>query len=286
MTVLSYLLPGLREVRGPLIGGYLWLLALWLRFGDHVPTGDQIRDGSVWDHLSRLDGVVGAISVVAAVSIAAYLTGALVGELIDKGMAVAIGGDEHHISTVGESQPETKYLIDSTLRVYAESQLRFHVALPLVLVAIVLPSWQATLVTVVAAVLLAIHGVVLLLRTKARWALANSLSERKALNVDLAERGVREARVRVKVIRTEKGRNLVVSNEGPAIARAIDLSDDDGEAPSFIPSGFFPIDELRPGDAVDVPLAITFGTASRVRVSVRWLDGTGAVDDVFTLVLI
>jgi hypothetical protein len=34
--MLSSILPGLRDVRVPLTAGYLWLLGLWLLFGDRV----------------------------------------------------------------------------------------------------------------------------------------------------------------------------------------------------------------------------------------------------------
>jgi hypothetical protein len=79
---LSSVLPGLREIRGPLVAGYLWLANGWLLFGGSLPE----RDESTLVH--RVYEIGDALSVVglAAVSaVAAYL----VGSLLDSAIRVA-----------------------------------------------------------------------------------------------------------------------------------------------------------------------------------------------------
>lgn len=53
-TILSSLLPGVREVRAPLIGGYLWLCALWLAVGPSLPPKDDTT-GVVQDVVELAD---------------------------------------------------------------------------------------------------------------------------------------------------------------------------------------------------------------------------------------
>jgi hypothetical protein len=68
MNVLGYIIPAIREVRGPLIGGYIWLAAVWAAFGDTVP--DDPRPGTIWATFERLDSVVGTGGIVVALSVA------------------------------------------------------------------------------------------------------------------------------------------------------------------------------------------------------------------------
>lgn len=79
-TMLSSLLPGLREVRAPLIGGYLWLCGLWLAVGPSLPARSRASGllGDVVELADRLPqwAVFGGISVVA------YLIGTLVEDLV------------------------------------------------------------------------------------------------------------------------------------------------------------------------------------------------------------
>jgi hypothetical protein len=75
-TVLSSLLPGLREVRAPLVGGYLWLGALWLALGPHLPPRNEAT-GVVEDVL-ELAGRVPPVVLFLVLSVVAYLVGTLV----------------------------------------------------------------------------------------------------------------------------------------------------------------------------------------------------------------
>ena len=67
--MLSNLLPGIREVRAPLAAGYLWLLAAWLVWGDHLLTAEDIRGLP-----TTLDG----LGLAVAVSTTAYLLGSMI----------------------------------------------------------------------------------------------------------------------------------------------------------------------------------------------------------------
>lgn len=71
----SALIPGLREVRGALVAGYLWLLAIWLCFADGL-HGDQGKPG--FQRLWEAGEAIGPVGRAAAASVAAYLIGALV----------------------------------------------------------------------------------------------------------------------------------------------------------------------------------------------------------------
>lgn len=73
MGVLANALPGIRDVRPPLLAGYAWLLFGWLAFGYRVEAGD---DGYIRE-LVDLAADVGSIWTAAAVSVAAYLVGLL-----------------------------------------------------------------------------------------------------------------------------------------------------------------------------------------------------------------
>jgi len=73
--VLMNLLPGLRELRAPLVSGYLWLISAWLFLGhrDWLPTrpSDHGEVARLWD----LGDTLGKTVVLAAVSFIAYLIG-------------------------------------------------------------------------------------------------------------------------------------------------------------------------------------------------------------------
>lgn len=73
--MLTSVLPGLRELRTPLACGYMWLVAAWLAFSNHLP---QTRPSaglaaSIW----KLGAHVGRPATLAAVTFAAYLIGAI-----------------------------------------------------------------------------------------------------------------------------------------------------------------------------------------------------------------
>jgi len=74
-TLLTSILPGLRDVRTPLACGYMWLVAAWLAFADRLPRTRPSAGmaASIWD----LGGHVGKVAVLAAVTFAAYLIGAV-----------------------------------------------------------------------------------------------------------------------------------------------------------------------------------------------------------------
>ena len=74
--MLLNLLPGLRELRAPLVSGYLWLISAWLFLGrmNWLPTERPPGNGEVarlWD----LGGTLGKTVVLAVVTFIAYLIG-------------------------------------------------------------------------------------------------------------------------------------------------------------------------------------------------------------------
>lgn len=75
--MLSSLLPGLRQLRGPLAAGYLWLLLFWLAFGDELPTSDESKAGAL-DRAYRLEPVLSQLGLAVVGSVAAYVIGSIV----------------------------------------------------------------------------------------------------------------------------------------------------------------------------------------------------------------
>lgn len=74
--MLASLLPGLRDLRIPLVVGYLWLVAIWLWCNDQLPQKAEAR-GAVAD-LYDLTEVLPAATALAALTFVAYFVGSLV----------------------------------------------------------------------------------------------------------------------------------------------------------------------------------------------------------------
>jgi hypothetical protein len=73
--MLASLLPGLRELRTPLAIGWTWLAALWLAFGELIPTREQAT-GIVLSLYDAID-VLGDATVLGILTFIAYLLGSL-----------------------------------------------------------------------------------------------------------------------------------------------------------------------------------------------------------------
>src|SRR6187200_2982923 len=74
MAFVSAVIPGLREVRAPLVAGYLWGVCGWLIFAPFLPD----EKNPLYERLAQLGEAVGPVGVATAASIAAYLAGSLV----------------------------------------------------------------------------------------------------------------------------------------------------------------------------------------------------------------
>lgn len=73
--MLAAILPGLRDLRTPLVAGYLYLLLAWLLLRDSV---FRSAANSEWgQRLSELSNLLGVSATAAAVSFAAYLVGSV-----------------------------------------------------------------------------------------------------------------------------------------------------------------------------------------------------------------
>jgi hypothetical protein len=75
VSLFNSLIPGVREVRAPLIAGYLWFLCGWLLFEPHAPSPD---DNRIYERIAEVADAVGPLGHALAVSIAAYLLGSLI----------------------------------------------------------------------------------------------------------------------------------------------------------------------------------------------------------------
>lgn len=72
---MANLLPGLRELRGPLAAGYVWLVVAWLLFGRQLPARADAH--GVLADVYDLAGWLGRPALLVIASFAAYLVGTL-----------------------------------------------------------------------------------------------------------------------------------------------------------------------------------------------------------------
>jgi tetratricopeptide (TPR) repeat protein len=107
--VLANLLPGLREIRAPLISGYLWLVFFFLVLHEQLPT--QETASSTLEPLFDLAHDLSALGVVTVSGVAAYLVGSAVQELLKLLCTVLPGKPFYgeagtHLSTAGRADLE------------------------------------------------------------------------------------------------------------------------------------------------------------------------------------
>src|SRR5687768_14032142 len=78
MQILANALPGFRDLRSPVIAGYLWLLVGWVLVSPDINSRpENAVAASLYDLADRL----GKIGTAVAVSVAAYLVGSVSQEL-------------------------------------------------------------------------------------------------------------------------------------------------------------------------------------------------------------
>ena len=77
--MLASLLPGVREIRTPLVVGYAWLVVLWLAVGYRLPTPDQAR--GVLADIYRIADDAGRLATGSGISVGAYRGGVVAGSL-------------------------------------------------------------------------------------------------------------------------------------------------------------------------------------------------------------
>ena len=78
--MLSSLIPGLREIRAPLVAGFLWLGFFWLWI-DLPPRREVEAQEGPWAALLELGDAIGRPGLLAAATFAAYLIGSLTEEV-------------------------------------------------------------------------------------------------------------------------------------------------------------------------------------------------------------
>lgn len=76
--MLASIVPGLRHARSPLITGYLFLLALWIAFGNTLEVQYFDSRSAVSQITGPLIEYFGQSAIIAALSVAAYLTGTVI----------------------------------------------------------------------------------------------------------------------------------------------------------------------------------------------------------------
>src|SRR5262245_60532341 len=94
--MLADVLPGFRELRGPLAAGYLWLVFAWLLFGDEVEGS-----GGVVGRLVDLEHGLSQVAVAAAASFVAYLIGSVSEDIFGRGLRHVVDRSSKFI--VGEA---------------------------------------------------------------------------------------------------------------------------------------------------------------------------------------
>jgi hypothetical protein len=76
---------------------------------------------------------------------------------------------------------------------------------------------------------------------------------------------------------------LILRNEGPALARGVMLEVEDGpEVPPVFGTEELPVD-LQPGQAMAFQTNVSYYSARMMRVTVRWADEAGDHEEPFTL---
>jgi hypothetical protein len=78
--LLAQILPGFREIRGPLVSGYLWLLLAWLILHDSI---DDASSGAIHEIVEGGRQLPAAV-LGAVASFAAYLIGSLSEDSFDR----------------------------------------------------------------------------------------------------------------------------------------------------------------------------------------------------------
>ena len=76
LNLLASAVPGLRDLRAPLVAGYLWLLVAWLALSPSTPLTDH-AGSHVSSSLVDLAQTIGTLATGAALSVLAYVLGAI-----------------------------------------------------------------------------------------------------------------------------------------------------------------------------------------------------------------
>lgn len=296
MTLLSQILPAFRQVRAPLVGGYLWLLAAWLHWSESVPTAGRHGGDRYWRAMERLIAQLGAAGTLAAVSVAAYLVGSVVAEIVSWAIRRRTGLDSDEMEQAREIW-EAKYAAEVPIRLLAEAELRFNVAVPLIAVMFVLRPTLLTLAIVGLILVMIVHGRWLLRAARVKWDLAARISRIDAAHqpedadtddpparlndaLDKLRELSPNAKLSAEAVRSSEmfpAEGIRVTNPGPGSARRVVLLDGDSQELKYFDRGTFPIDELPAG--TDIRLSFRtdhYPTASHLEFWLTWEDKHGS----------
>src|SRR3954451_14105937 len=76
MQLLASAVPGLRDLRAPLVAGYIWLLCAWVLVQPETPLSAHVPSGPMGSFV-QLAHTAGPVATAAGVSVVAYLVGAV-----------------------------------------------------------------------------------------------------------------------------------------------------------------------------------------------------------------
>lgn len=205
MNVLAHLLPALREVRSPLVGGYLWLLAAWLLFGGFVPVSPLDSESNTWVLIGRLVEPLGVAGLTVVGSVTAYLVGSLVDEILampfeDLDVEIENLADRMRLSSAYEnSAPDADVdlkasveslieLTDPLSRQASEAKFRISTAAPLAVVAVVAKDLGVALMWSGVGMSAALFTHALLIRRRLRKRINDARKNYKRLNDSAIQR--------------------------------------------------------------------------------------------------
>jgi hypothetical protein len=134
--MLASLLPGVREVRGPLVAGYLWLLFAWLV----VDVPERAELSGPLAQVAELGDLLTPVGVGVAASFAAYLIGSLSEDLFGGAYRIWLEVRDPEGRLGGPTRPPANELIQSQVaeltnridRLGAEANLRVALTPPLI----------------------------------------------------------------------------------------------------------------------------------------------------------
>lgn len=276
MTLLSQLLPAVRQIRAPLVGGYLWLLAGWLRWAKSVPDSTDSDPGRYWEAVRRIVDELGDLGSLAAVSVAAYLLGSLVSEAIGQTVRHFAELDIDEMEQVREVW-EAKYAAETPIRLFAEAELRLNIAPPLVAITLVLPPSLLSFALLTAVATLAMHGLWLLNRARTKWETALRISRiDTGEHLEAEAQGHGETATRGSLVAKDDGPNHSPSAHAPETDTPPKLEDALDKLRELSPNAKVSAHALREGEfsmASGIQIVNTGPGAAR-RVSI--LDGDDA----------
>lgn len=139
VNFLSLAIPAVREIRAPLISGYLWLLALWLLMTETLSgTWNVILYGARWDSVLLVWDNMSDLARLAFISFFAYMIGSLISFVprLVWGIVLRQDGAGSPIDFLVPDQFQAE--AEKARSLWAEASLRMSLVVPGILCAILM----------------------------------------------------------------------------------------------------------------------------------------------------